>query len=243
MTIASVLFEERRAEVETYLDFLSVMEERAGSGPPKFDGASEVVSVEQQKILYSGVYLQLYNLVESSVTTCISMVSAAAQDGGRWKPSDLAIDIRREWVRAIACTHVELSPDNRLKTALDFCDHLVESLPIRDFSIEKGGGGNWDDDAIEKITNRLGFRLQISQPIYSDIKRKFRDDMGPLTLVKSFRNRLAHGSISFVECSEGVSVTQLRDLADKVIKYLREVINCFSTFVERFEFLLPDRRP
>lgn len=53
-------FEERLTEVEAYLDFLQVMEQSAQEGPPRLEGAEHPITAQQQKILYSGVYLQLY---------------------------------------------------------------------------------------------------------------------------------------------------------------------------------------
>ena len=64
-------FHERLAEVETYLEFLSTMEARAQHGPPRLEGAEHPISAQQQRILYSSVYLQLYNLVESTMSRCI----------------------------------------------------------------------------------------------------------------------------------------------------------------------------
>ena len=123
------------------------------------------------------------------------------------------------------------------------CEHLVGSLPIAAFDIDKGGGGNWDDAAIEAISQRLGFQLTVSQPVYSAIKRPFRDDLGPLVLVKELRNRLAHGSISFVQCAEDVTVARLIDLKDRTVAYLREVVDCFSNYVQAHAYLVPERRP
>lgn len=236
-------FEERLLEVETYLDFLESMEEQARRGPPRLNGAEHPISVQQQKILYSGVYLQLYNLVESTMTRCIDDVASAAKQNEAWQPRDLTDALRSEWVRGIARTHVDLTYDNRLKSALQLCDHLIASLPIASFNIEKGGGGNWDDKAIELFSRRLGFRLKVSRPVFRGVKERFKDDMGPLTLVKELRNRLAHGSISFTECAGEVTVSQLRDLKDRTVNYLREVVACFVAYVDEFEYLIPERRP
>lgn len=236
-------FEERLAEVETYLEFLEVIEEQARRGPPKLEGADHPISVQQQKILYASLYLQLYNLVESTMTRCIDSVAAAAANNGSWQAKDLSMSMRAEWVRVMARTHVDLTYHHRLENALKLCEHLVGTLPISEFAIEKGGGGNWDDQAIEDISRRLGFRLQVSNEVYRGIKRPFRDDMGPLTLVKDLRNRLAHGSISFTECAGEVTVSQLKDLKEKTVNYLHEVVLCFTTYIDGFEYLIPERRP
>ena len=236
-------FEERLAEVEAYLMFLTTLEEQAQKGPPRIEGADQVISVQQQKILYAGVYLQLYNLVESTMTRCIEAIGEAAAQTGAWVPGDLCAALRKEWVRAIAKTHIELTPDNRLSNALGLCEHLVSALPVQNFSIEKGGGGNWDDDAIEDISGRLGFKLTVSVETYRGIKRRIKDDLGALGLVKRLRNQLAHGSISFSECADGMTVTQLKEIKDYTVNYLREVVDRFITYIVNFEFLILERRP
>jgi hypothetical protein len=237
-------FDERLAEVETYLSFLVMLEEQARRGPPRLEGAEHPITTQQQKILYSSVYLQLYNLVESTMTRCIDLVVEVAKKEGAWRPSQLADALRKEWVRATARTHIELTPVHRLDHALLLCNQLVASLPIdQEFSIDKGGGGNWDDAAIEEFSQRLGFALNVSQPVYSAVKRPVRDDLGPLALVKKLRNDLAHGSISFTECAENITVARLVELKDQTANYLREVVGRFVAYTENFEFLSPEHRP
>jgi len=236
-------FRERLIEVETYIDFLTVLEIQSQNGPPKIQGSEHPITAQQQKILYSSVYLQLYNLVESTMTSCINAVADAAMASGRWKPSDLSDALRKEWVRVIARTHVELTPDHRLNCALELCHQLVAALPVSNFLIDKGNGGNWDDTSIESISSRIGFQLVVSQSVYSDVKRGIRDDMGPLALVKSLRNQLAHGSISFTECADDVTVAELIDIKNKTSNYLGEVVDRFTTFVSEHEFLIPAKRP
>lgn len=239
----SVGFQERLAEVEAYLEFLLTMETQAQGGPPRIAGAAHPITTQQQRILYSSVYLQLYNLVESTMSRCIEAVSEAAKQNARWKPSDLSEAMKREWVRVTARTHVELTPENRLESALHLCEHLVHSLPISAFDIEKGGGGNWDDNEIESLSKRLGCKLDVSQYVYSAIKRPFRDDLGPMALVKQLRNRLAHGSISFAQCAEDATVGRLIELKDHTVNYLREIVDCFTRYIDSFEYIHPERRP
>lgn len=243
MSALTTGFQERLAEVEAYLDFLSTLEAQAQNGRPRLKGAEHPISPQQQRILYSSVYLQLYSLVESTMAKCVEAVADAAKESNRWKPGDLSQSLRREWVRVTARTHEDLTPDHRLESALRLCDHLVDALPVSDFVIEKGGGGNWDDQTIEAISKRLGFRLVVSEAVYKAVKRRFQDDLGPLALVRQLRNRLAHGSISFAQCAEDVTVAQLVELKEKTANYLGEVIGCFNAYVSNFEYLLVERRP
>ena len=113
------------------------------------------------------------------------------------------------------------------------------------FRVERGRGGSWDEEEITAVAMRLGLdlSLSISPAVFKSVKRRVRDDKGCLELVKDLRNRLAHGSLSFRECGEGVTVSELRDIKDRTASYLREVVSAFSFYIQRHEFLLPDRRP
>ena len=148
-------FEERFGEVDAYIDLLEQIEHATRNGAPRIAVSNYRITASQQKILYSSVYLQLYNLVEATVARCVAEISTAAALSGQWQPHDLNENLLQEWVRAIARTHTELSPSNRLKYALQMSVHIANRLPIVDFSIEVGGGGNWDDEVIYEMATFL----------------------------------------------------------------------------------------
>jgi hypothetical protein len=236
-------YEERFQEVNAYLDLLEEIQKATQDGVPRIAGSNYRITAPQQKILYSSVYLQLYNLVEATISRCIDAVTHATRNAGQWQPHELNEDLQREWVRAVARTHVDMTPEKRLKFALQLSNHITNQLPINDFVIDTGGGGNWDDDAIFKVGKRVGCRISVSPAISEAVKRHVRDEVGALKLVKNRRNSLAHGSISFVDCADGVAVSELRETSNNVGDYLREVIGCFVAYIETFDFLHPDSRP
>lgn len=240
MDVLTQAFNERLQEIDAYLDFLEALEQDVQTGPPKIGNVA--ITALQQRILYSSVYLQLYNLVEATATWCIDAVASAAANNGRWQPGDLSAELRREWVRFSARTHTELTYEHRLQSAVAFCDKLIDALPVEPWGVERGVG-NWDDLEIEAITKRIGFELKVSEPAFRGVKRKIRDDKRPLELVKYLRNRLAHGSLSFAECGDGATVKDLRELRERTSLYLREVVAAFRGYIDRYEFLRPERRP
>jgi HEPN superfamily protein len=227
----STFFEERLAEIENYLELLQNIEDAARGGTPRLKGTDAPITTSQNKVLNSSVYLQLYNLVEATISRCLEgVVEALATEGHR--PHDLNPALRKEWVRTIARTNGDLNPDNRLVAALDLCEHVLNQRPITQFKIEAGGGGNWDDSAIENICVRVGCTLAIEQKVSVAAKKHVRDEMGALKLVKNRRNSLAHGSLSFVDCSDDVSVAELQRLTDSVGDYLRATVASFIRFID-----------
>jgi hypothetical protein len=213
------------------------------SGSLHSDKVVFVVTVKQQKILNSSVYLQLYNLIEATVTKGLEIICNSAIVENKHKPADLNQHLRKEWVRAIGKTHVSKTSENRLKDAVSMCNHLTDALPINEFTIEAGGGGNWDDIAIEKITQRIGCNVQFTPETYSGVKRPVRNDLGPLALVVNLRNRLAHGSISFEECGQSDTVNELRSLTLIVVTYLRELVTAIENYMELKLYLKEELRP
>ena len=232
-------FEERLQEIETYLDLLDMLEKQVRLGPPMM--GESTISAQQQKILYSSVYLQLYNLVEATVHWCLKAVCSAASTPGTWRPRDLSEKLLREWTRVYARTHEDLNHDNRLSAVLALCKFMIEAQPLPDFNIERRS--NWDDLEIETVSARIGCELQISHEVRADVKRHVRDDKGALVLIKDLRNRLGHGSLSFTECGDGATVEDLRDLKEHTARYLREVVDSFGRHVKDHLFLLPASRP
>ena len=234
-------FEERLQEIEVYLDLLEALEQQVQSGSPQFGDNGTIITVQQQRILYSSVYLQLYSLVESTVTRCVDAITNVVINKSL-QPTELSVELRREWVRFTARTHAELNYENRLESALNLCEHLIHSLPISEFEVEKGGGGNWDDQEIYKLSQRLGLTMNITSQTKRLVKQPLKDGKGALALIKSLRNKLAHGNISFAECGEGITVSDLRDLTKRTADYLREVVACFKKSIDSHVFLLPENR-
>jgi hypothetical protein len=150
--------------------------------------------------------------------------------------------MRREWVKQVARTSVEMGPDKRLEQAIVLCDHLVSALPVGPFDIEKGGGGNWHDGEIARIATRIGCELRVSRRAKAGINRPIRNDLGAMGLVVSLRNALAHGNISFGECGQYDTAADLRRLAKSVEVYLREVVAAFGKYIEEQRYLRPGRR-
>ena len=240
MTALAQMFNDRVNEVETYLDLLEALDRQIKRGRPQM--GDDQISAPQQRILYSAVYLQLYNLVEVTVICCIEAVYDAASHNGRWKPADLSDRLLKEWVRLKADTDISLNEDHRRQRAVALCRHLVDDLPVT-WPHDARLRGNWDDQQIERVSIRLGCELQISPKTKAAVKRPIRDAMGQLALIRDRRNRLAHGNLSFGECGAGVTIEDLRTTAECTVRYLQEVIDAFEDHIDSYKFLKANRRP
>ncbi|MCC5898919.1 MAG: hypothetical protein JJU32_13535 [Phormidium sp. BM_Day4_Bin.17] len=233
-------FQERLHEIKIYLDFLDSINSHIQSGLVGQDESHLRVDPNHQKILHSSVYLQLYSLVESTVVQCLGALSRAIENQSI-EPNQLSEALRKEWIRIIAQTDKDLTYTKRLKQATELYDLTSSSTPISASKfdlIKNKAGGNWDDKQIHKLSQRLGIILNIDEETKKAIKIPIRDDMGALVLIKHLRNNLAHGKISFIECSEGTSVGDLRDLTNKIASYLLQVVISFEDFINNNNFLV-----
>ena len=97
--------------------------------------------------------------------------------------------------------------------------------------------------AIEAISERIGCILNITPSVAASVKRNFRDDKNALAFVKDLRNKLAHGSISFEQSGENVTVADLKDLKQKTVDYLRQVVQSFKQYVNDCCYLNVALRP
>jgi len=238
-------FEERFSQCETYVGLIEGLDSALKNGNLSIAGTTRfVVSTDQQRILYSGVYLHLYNLVEATMTSCLELVSKAVTEETKWRVKDLSEDLKREWVKYVAQTNLPLAnPERRLEYALALCDHLLSALPVEPFEIAKGGTGNWHEDEIYRIARRVGFELKVETSTLQGVKKPVRDGLGAMKLVVEMRNKLAHGAISFVECSRNDTPQDLRNLLHSVRDYMRDVVASFSQYVIEHQYLNEKSRP
>lgn len=240
MSLLRTNFEERLAEVRAHLELLEDMEAALLLGPLRLGASDKTVSPLQKRILYSAAYLQLYNLVEATVSWCAGEICNATSDG--WKPADLSTNIREQWVRANSKLEGEVNEDTRIRATIKLCELLIAGNAVK-MEIDTGGGGNWDDEAIFKFCRKLGVEVKISAATSAAVKRQVRDGKGALKLIVYLRNKLAHGSLSFSECGGDTTLVQLRELTDWTIAYLLEVIASFEAFIAGHHFLRPESRP
>lgn len=72
-------FEERLSEVRAFVDLVSTVEGLVASSTSAGGVTATLpVSPLQQKVLCAAVYLHLYNLVEATISNCISVLERAA---------------------------------------------------------------------------------------------------------------------------------------------------------------------
>lgn len=229
-----ILFKDRSQEIKSHLEFLKNLDDaKREGGIPRFLGTEKEINVTQNQILISIIYLQLYNLVEAIMNASLEYLERVIAESGK-SPSDLNQELLEEWVRFVAKTRQkDLSAEKRFEAALMLHTSSSKNLPV-EFKIEKGGGGNWDDEEIEKFCKRIGCDFAINQDIKREIKRDRtgKEKSGYLRIIREKRNQLAHGNLSFADCGKEVLSKDVSEAVDAVIDYLSEYVRCFSDFLD-----------
>jgi hypothetical protein len=218
-------FRARCREITSYLDLLQFVEE-SGSNVVSRDGAAQFqIDTTTRHVLKASVFVHLYNLVESTVTECLSRVAQEIRDSGLTY-RDINEDWQKCWLREIGQTAEVVNPDVRLRALLRICNDVLRTTPIT--VKPKISGGSLDDSRIERLLGRHGVCFPISTKLQTAIKKHVVDDNGPLKLVRIRRNELAHGLSSFGDCGRSVSIRDLRDWTAVVLWYLKQLISEFD---------------
>ncbi|MGF1888107.1 hypothetical protein L4D13_18435 [Photobacterium profundum] len=233
MELVQSTFQDRLNDIESYFDLVSNIEMAAGSGGAifKVQNSSYLIRPEQQKIMYSGIYLHLYNLVESTISMLINAVERHAMNDIDGQLDLLTENMRNLYIKSITAPQESLTYEKKLEKAILLFEQARNLKPI-ELKIPPGGGGNWDTVEIKRLSKSIGITIKLPKALNTSINQPFRDDKGPLRLIKDIRNKLAHGSLSFTECGNNHVASDFRKLIDIVTSYLKNIIASYEQFID-----------
>ncbi|QWT39627.1 MAE_28990/MAE_18760 family HEPN-like nuclease [Dickeya dadantii] len=232
MQLVRTIFQERLSDIETYFDLVSNIESAIGTGSAVFNVNGQIYQIkpEQQKIMYSGIYLHLYNIVESTVSMLIDAVERHTMQGINGELTLLTENMKKLYIKSVVSSSESISNEKRLEKSLELFNQLLNINPIQ-IKIPPGGGGNWDVAEIARLSKSIGIDIRLPRGINQKVCSPFRDEKGPIRLIKDIRNKLAHGSLSFTECGENHVSSDFRRLIDIVKDYLLCIIQSYEEFI------------
>ena len=226
----------RMRDIVSYLRLLYFAEQAGGTVWVRDrHNRQEELATSTIHVLKAGVFLHLYNLVESTVTDCLRRV---AEEIRITTPFDqLADGWRKAWVTSAARLDKDLAPDQLLAAVLVLCQSIVDGVPIEIRT--RIAGGKLDDRRIETLAKRLGIELKMRPAVVKAIKHQVLNDLGFLGVVRERRNRLAHGLGSFSETGRDYSTADLIKWSRGTYAYLKEVIKSFEMHLSQKHFRRP----
>ena len=238
MQLVRDTYDERVSDIEAHFELIQNISEAIGSGGAQFpvNNGHYTITTQQQKILFSSTYLQLYNLVESTVNQLLEAVGRHSQDGIQGDLTKLSDKIRDLYLKHMLPSETNLSPEKRLADAIELLHQAVGTRQVK-INIPRGGGGNWDSREISNLNKRIGVELDLPKELMGKLQRPYRNDLGPLRYIKNVRNDLGHGNISFADCGHGHSYSEFRTLIDIVKDYLQLLMGAYQQYIDNQQYL------
>lgn len=222
---AEETYSSRCREIERFFDMLKFMRDNRDSklsGYEPADGEAPntyVISRELEKTLRASAYLMLYNLVEATMTNAIDAIHQHIAD------EQIGFDQLKEDVRRIAIKGLRKAVSSEAPPEL-----LNASIPISSALIWLGFdkkdlfSGNLDGRLIKDKAKEYGFQLVNHDKVAS------RDGTRLLN-VKTKRNELAHGGISFEDCGQETSVDELVAIFGEIKIFIKAVLDGISEYL------------
>jgi hypothetical protein len=217
-------FSERSKEVSKYFIFLRNLEQGAtklsmksmGDNPSKI----KVVDPELLKTLKASAFLLLYNLVEATMRNVIEAIF------DKLRSDRISYDQIRPELKKIVLKNLKNRDTDKI-----FSSITAISMDIINAGFDKENlfSGNIDAKKIRETANKYGFSHSTDHA-----KTGGGTD---LLAVKSNRNDLAHGVKSFTEVGRGQTAVELLEIKNKVITYLRQILQNIETYLDNAEYL------
>lgn len=225
------LFSQRSLEVQRYLAFLTALTETRATKLARADSNGDPVIHDEYtlerdlvKTLRANGYLLLYNLVEATMTNAVDAIHRTVT------ADSVDFDDLRDELKQIV-----LHNFRRVLRQTDVS--LIEGkLPLQRAIVALGYdkkelfSGNIDARLIRETADKYGFVVAAHD---TDLTR----DGARLLQVKTKRNELAHGQISFQECGQEIPHDELVAIAGETIGYLQAVLRGIEQYVDERSYV------
>ncbi|NEP89582.1 MAG: hypothetical protein F6K18_23635 [Okeania sp. SIO2C2] len=211
-------FNERSEEVSKYFIFLQSLQQGKIKLITESQGNSKAKKIytELENTLKASAYLLLYNLIESTMKDAIEAIFDELKNQG------VSFDnIRPELQKIVLRNLKQKNPDKVLQKIVDISRDIITV----GFDKEKLFSGNIDAKKIKEIAQEYG------------LSAKTKIDSSDLLTVKDNRNDLAHGIRPFAEVGKKISADELMEIKNKVVEYLRQILENIETYLDNQEYL------
>jgi hypothetical protein len=219
-------FEKRVAEIELFFKHLEHLEVNGAFLylPNRTRKKYLPHDNELVKVLKANMFLLLYNLAESSIKQSLTEVYDAIT-AKNLSYSQVIDEIKKIWITQ---KHDNFRNKGTEKIFIAINQLANETINI-EFDSNKTISGNIDGRKIREFSLKHGF---------SNRAHKNANNGNKLHEVKTQRNNLAHGNISFAECGRNYGIEQLRVTKKEVILYLRSILRNIKKYLDQEKYSL-----
>lgn len=222
-------FQERKNEIVNILSYLKYMEKERSTND-SIEKNMEVGDVDfnkLQKTIKASILLMLYNLVESTLTNCLNEIHDVITE------STIPYNKLNNSIQTLFLAyHIESMKkkggrDDQASIMRDLIFLLKEerniSITYQELNSVYGlYSGNLDGKKVQSVLRRYGVEVSLHTQ--------------PLETIKSLRNKLTHGELSFEDVGKDAHLGQIDDYVDKTIKHMEDVIRCVETFIQAKDY-------
>ncbi len=217
-------YSNRKTEILNFIKFIEYIEytEIKGSDTPLYKflhSDIDLNSITYQSlinILKSNLSLMLYNILEYSVSGLLEELYTEISLN-KLSYSDVSEKIQAIWHETQFKSAKD--PNSNFNTLLKKSKQLLDFVTTKEIMClsprDTIPGGNLDGKILQKLFDSHGIKINLSSVNY-------RPDI--LENIKTNRNNLAHGSVSFADALMSSSIADLKIKADFLIKFLDELI-------------------
>lgn len=217
------VFQERKQEIDIYFDFLKTFMKDDSKDNAKIlhaDGTQTEMSNTLAQILRANGFLLLYNVIESCITLAIEEIYKDIKD------KNISFDILNDGIKKEIFSNIKnnISTDNLFKNIQKIEFDIVSQYPTKIFS------GNIDAKKIREVAEKYGFS-------YTTDVRQTQNGANLLS-IKTQRNSLAHGDISFKECGKEYTIQEMNKIKEEAMCYLDQILQNIENYIAKQEYRL-----
>ena len=222
-------FTDRKTEIDEFFDLLDDILNKGAQ--LKVDNSNKLFKTRLRATLKSTALLLLYNLVESTISNCLNAIHLSFCSESL-KFNELNQNIQKIWLNHhfdLLSNNDKMSKENITVKLLDIVNTLSFDSYI-DFTYEELSknklgsqfSGNLDSKEIRKIATKYGV--------------VFNEKCEEVRRVRDYRNKLAHGELSFYECSNNMTPQELTQLKRRVVDFIEKFINASKEYIDNKKF-------
>lgn len=204
MNNVKLILDERKAEINLYVEHLSIIE----------SNTNKILF----KVMKANTLLMLYNLIEAVISNSIDSIRNSIYNNPNVKFDCLKEQIK---IQIIKDLKKNISPESFVKQTTKISNDIIK-LSFKKDSISNG---NIDLGRIRELAEIYGFEIQGSD--YNETGHG-----KTITDIKGKRNDLAHGTYSFSEIGKDYSLEDLEKISTQTTKYLEFITNNIETYIE-----------
>lgn len=207
-------YERAIEDIELYYEHLKELEKE-----------NQVNYSQLLKILKANLFLMLYNIIESIVTKSLELIHDKI-NSEKVKYKDCIDEIKALWIEFKHSKFGQTKSLNIIKKLTQIDDEIL-CIEYRKYSKKKRSSisGNLDAQKIREISDAYA------------LAHNSKTKGEKLVEIKSARNRLAHGEISFSELGGNYTREQIYDYYNECKEYLDEYISNVEIYIGKKKYI------